>query len=48
MSTELQNIIDAIKILENLRINSAGITFAWKTLDRAGEHLQAQVKEHFV
>ena len=44
MSPELQNLIDSIKTIANVRATTAGITYAWDKLYNAGQYLQAQVK----
>jgi len=47
MSPELANLIEAIKILSALRVDVAGLDFAWHRINSAEKYLQKQVAPHF-
>jgi len=47
MSFELANLIESIKILSNLRVDAAGIDFAWHRINSAEKYLQKQVAPLF-
>jgi hypothetical protein len=47
MSPELANLVEAIQLLAKLRVDAAGIDFAWKRINSAEKYLQKQVAPHF-
>lgn len=47
MSTEIKNLIDATRVLANLRQNLIDDPYAWGKLFNAGYHLHNQIDAYF-